>query len=197
MTRVHHSKIKVIGSGIDLTKCIKKNRLISREKLKLPKDVFIIGLPGRIDPQKGQLLLLKAFIELKKENTHIVFMGDKTLNEKSQYNRLLLEYIKLHKLKKCVHFISHQKNMTDFYSAIDIMVMASNAETFGMVTLEALSFGVPVVASNSGGTPELLADGDFGYLFKPNDHKSLSMQLKNAFKNQKSLFSYQSGSRVN
>ena len=48
-------------------------------------------------------------------------MGDKTLNETSEYNRLLLEYIELHELNKCVHFISHQKNMTDFYSAIDVM----------------------------------------------------------------------------
>lgn len=191
MTRVHHSKIKVIGSGIDLSKCIAKNKIISREKLEIPKDAFIIGLPGRIDTQKGQLLLLKAFIELKNENAHIVFMGDKTLNETSEYNRLLLQYIELHELSKCVHFISHQKNMTDFYSAIDVMVMASKAETFGMVTLEALSFGVPVVGSNSGGTPELLGNGDFGYLFEPNNPKSLSRQLKNAFENHKSLFSDQ------
>ena len=60
-----------------------------------------------------------------------------------------------------------------------------------MVTLEALSFGVPVVGSNSGGTPELLGNGDLGYLFKPNNPKSLSIQLKNAFENHKLLFSDQ------
>ena len=189
MTRVKHSKIKVIGSGIDLSKSIVQNKKTSRQVLNLPKDSFIIGLPGRIDSQKGQLLLLNAFLELKTENKHIVFMGNETLNETSEYNRLLNEYIELHDLKTCVHFISNQKNMTHFYSAIDIMVMASKSETFGMVTLEALSFGIPVIGSNSGGTPELLANGDFGYLFEPNNPKSLSIQLKNAFDSHKSLFS--------
>tara|TARA_B100001758_G_scaffold247242_1_gene264429 strand:- start:170 stop:1273 length:1104 start_codon:yes stop_codon:yes gene_type:complete len=189
MTRFQHTKIKVIGSGIDLSKCISKNKISSREILGLPKDSCIIGLPGRIDSQKGQLLLLNAFNELKTDNKHIVFMGNETLNETSEYNQLLHEYIKLHDLKKCVHFISHQKNMTHFYSAIDIMVMASKSETFGMVTLEALSFGIPVIGSNSGGTPELLGNGDFGYLFEPNNPKSLSIQMKYAFDNHKSLFS--------
>ena len=56
-----------------------------------------------------------------------------------------------------------------FYNAIDIFVLASEGETYGMVTIEAMLSGLPVIATKSGGTPEILNFGEFGLLFKHND----------------------------
>jgi glycosyltransferase involved in cell wall biosynthesis len=56
--------------------------------------------------------------------------------------------------------------------------MASKGETFGTVTIEAMSFGIPVIGTNSSGTPELLEQGKAGLLFEPDNAEELSNNLR-------------------
>jgi glycosyltransferase involved in cell wall biosynthesis len=74
--------------------------------------------------------------------------------------------IEQYEVKDRVFIRPFMKEMDVFFSSIDALLMATKAETFGMVTLEALAFGVPVIGSNAGGTPELLGQGKFGILFE-------------------------------
>ena len=74
--------------------------------------------------------------------------------------------IEQYQVKDRVFIRPFMKEMDVFFSSIDALLMATKAETFGMVTLEALAFGVPVIGSNAGGTPELLGQGKFGILFE-------------------------------
>ncbi|MBQ6491928.1 MAG: glycosyltransferase family 4 protein [Atopobiaceae bacterium] len=73
------------------------------------------------------------------------------------------------------------RNIADEYRAHDIQIVASRAEAYGRITAEAMLCGCAVVGSNSGGTPELLADGR-GYLFEPNDATSLAQALAQAMR---------------
>jgi len=186
-TYFNKKKIKVIGSGIDLSNINKYNTAESRKALDLPVDSFIIGLPGRIDPQKGQKLLLSAIKEIKEGNIHILLMGDITKEEGNVYENEIMSIIKINSWEKKVHLRGHQNDMSNFYSSIDCMVMASKSETFGMVTLEAISYGIPVIGSNAGGTPELLGGGKFGYLFESENQSSLGEKIKEAYHNKKEL----------
>jgi glycosyltransferase involved in cell wall biosynthesis len=71
-----------------------------------------------------------------------------------------------------------RKDIAVFYKAIDAFVMASKAETFGMVTIEAMACGTPVIGSNAGGTPELLQFGKLGYLFEPLSANHLAAKIE-------------------
>ena len=114
-------------------------------------------------------------------------MGNSTINEGNSYENEILSIIKKNNWSKKIHLIGHQSDMSNFYSAINCMVMASKSETFGMVTLESLAYEVPVIGSNAGGTPELLGNGEFGYLFESQNAKSLAKNILKAYRNKKDL----------
>ena len=63
-------------------------------------------------------------------------------------------------------------------ACLDVSLMCSIAETFGMVTIESLSLGIPVIGTQSGGTPELLQNGKFGFLYPSGNTKYLSEKMK-------------------
>ena len=184
-TFFNKKKIKVIGSGIDLSLIKINKRIDARNALNLPINPFIIGLPGRIDPQKGQKLLLNAFKGITQLNIHILLMGNITLDEGNKYENEIMSIVNNNSWTKKIHIRSHQSDMSNFYSSIDCMIMASKAETFGMVTLEAIAHNVPVIGSNAGGTPELLGYGKFGYLFESENPNSLSDKIKEAYQKKK------------
>lgn len=180
LTKFPEVKIKIIPSGLDLSKFEKP---ISKEKaldlLRLDKEKTWIGLIGRFDPQKGQLLLLEAFdlIKDKYPNFNVVFLGEKTKDEADDYYNQLDEFIKAKNIEKRVEIRSFRPDVETFYAAIDVFVMATKSETFGMVTIEAMAAGLKIVGSNAGGTPEILEHGKYGALFESGDSKSLSEKL--------------------
>jgi glycosyltransferase involved in cell wall biosynthesis len=74
-----------------------------------------------------------------------------------------------HQLGQHVHFLGYQTNLSPLYQAVDLLVIPSLNEPFGRVVIEAMRAGVPCVAANSGGIPEIVTDGDTGRLFPPTD----------------------------
>ncbi|MFS8083077.1 MAG: glycosyltransferase family 4 protein [Ginsengibacter sp.] len=175
-TNVPLEKIKVIPLAIDVNYFSSKKytRQQAFDKLKLPHfSEPLIGIIGRIDPQKGQLFVIKALNELnkKKKKIHLLIFGSPTINEKGgeDYLAEMKEYVAQHKLKNFVHFIPYSKDVKLFYDAVDVFAMASINEAFGMVTLEAMASGVLVIGSNVAGTPEILNNGEFGLVYKLNN----------------------------
>ncbi len=150
----------------------------ARKELGLPLDKTLIGLAGRFDPQKGQLMLLEAFQQLKTDSVDLVFIGQATMNEGNEYVQRVNEFIYSHGLEHRVHLLPFRNDTETFYSAIDAFVMASKCETVGMVTLEAMATGTIVIGSNAGGTREILQEGKLGYLFEPMNTNSLKDQLE-------------------
>ncbi|MBI1837875.1 MAG: glycosyltransferase family 4 protein [Flavobacteriia bacterium] len=82
-------------------------------------------------------------------------------------------------LESQVIFHSFNNQITDYYHAIDGLINATNSETVGMTTIEALAFGLPVIGSNSGGTKEILENGKYGLLFEPNNESDLAQKINN------------------
>ena len=177
-TRMEHSKIVNIPSAL-VTEQFKNapEKVDAREQLKLPQDKTLIGLAGRFDPQKGQLMLLEAFRELDNDRVDLVFIGQATMNEGSEYVQEINDFIEQNQLKNRVHLLPFRNDTEVFYAAIDAFVMGSKCETVGMVTLEAMATGTIVIGSNAGGTREILQEGKLGYLFEPENSHSLKEQL--------------------
>lgn len=176
-TRFPVQKIHVLPSALDLSALIcPVDKQSARNVLNLPHDLTLFGLIGRFDPQKGQLMTLKAFQALKSNSVGLVFLGEKTKNESDAYFHQIENFIKNNDLQDKVFLRSFRKDVSTFYAAIDATVMASKSETFGMVTIESMACGVPVIGSAAGGTLELLKQGNLGYLFSPEN----PLSLKNA-----------------
>lgn len=183
-TRMPHDRIICIPSGLELAplqQALSKEE--ARNVLDLPQQEVLIGLAGRFDPQKGQLLLLKAAQRVPDQSFGIVFLGAPTHNEGENYHQTMLELIESAGLRDRVFVRPFRNDINVFYKAIDAFVMASKAETFGMVTIESMACGTPVIGSNAGGTPELLQFGELGYLFEPLSSDDLANKLRDFMSN--------------
>ena len=177
MTRFRN-KIVQIPSGMDLSLFSNPpSKQEARKLLGLPEGVVIFGLMGRFDPQKGQLLLLEAMQQAKNESFHAVLLGEPTHNEAKEYYQTMLDILQSDALKDRVHIRPFMKNPIAFYAAIDWFVMATKAESIGMVTMESLACGTPVLGSNAGGTPEVLEHAKGGILFETLNSKSLAKKI--------------------
>lgn len=149
------------------------------------KEKISIGIIGRLDPLKGQLFVLESVAKMIQNgfDIQLLIVGESTLHEGSDYKELLLAKINEHKLEN--HVIIHPFiNQTEyFYNAIDIFVMASEGETFGMVTIEAMSSGCTIIGTDNAGTPEILGQGEYGMLYEYNNETDFDKKLTELYNN--------------
>ncbi|MES2587559.1 MAG: glycosyltransferase [Bacteroidota bacterium] len=185
-TKFPENKIKILPPPIDLSVFQQEiSKQEAREKLGLSKTSITLGLIGRLDILKGQLTLLKALKILDNQEITVCFMGSETLNETSEYSALLKQFIVENNLESQVVFLPFQPEVVYFYKAIDLCIMASKSETFGMVTIESLASGTDVIGSNSGGTTEILQNGELGILFEPESEHDLAEKINLFLKQEK------------
>lgn len=151
-----------------------------------------IGFCGRIVEEKGIDVLLKAYEELsnKYDNLRLLIGGDyKNVAGGSIYPQLK-EYINSKKLKN-VEFIGKicEEKMSEFYSSLDVFVLPSinSLEAFGMVQIEAMMCGVPVVASNLPGVRTIVQNTGMGVICKTNDFKDLARGIEDVI-NRRELY---------
>ena len=108
---------------------------------------------------------------------HVVLLGEPTLNEGQNYYEKMTSLITANHLDDRVHILPFMNNPSLFYKAIDWLVMATKAETFGMVTIESIAAGRPVLGSDAGGTPELLQNETAGRLFESQNSNDLAKKI--------------------
>lgn len=172
------NELVVIPSGIRLNEFDNlPSRELARQKLDLPNEGIILGMAGRFDPKKGQLMLLEAISKSKQTNFFVLFMGETTQHEGSEYEQSLFQFIEENGLKERVIFRPYGSKLTHFYRSIDWMVMASESETVGMVTIESLASETPVLGSNAGGTPEIMESTQGGILFETMNSDDLAIKI--------------------
>lgn len=184
-TKVPESKIAVIPLCLETDRFLKNSisRSIAHKELGLDENKMIIGVLGRIGPTKGQMGVLKAFSLLSKthKDLDLLIMGEATINEKIclDYEKDCRQFVKENNLENRVHFRPFRPEVEYFYSAIDIFIMPSRKETYGMVTVEAMLSGVPIIGTNAGGTVDLLENGKLGQLYSFGDANELKEKIEN------------------
>ncbi|MFM7682319.1 MAG: glycosyltransferase [Bacteroidota bacterium] len=176
-TNCNPIKIKVIPSGLDLTKLTRVEKNITRSELKLPLDKFIFGIVGRIDKKKGQLLAIEAMLKSTFIDFHLCIVGDPTYNENDSYLIEIKNFIRINNLENRVHLLPNQSDVSVVLSAFDWTILPSDSETFGMVTIESMACGIPVLGSNSGGTIELIKNEKNGLLFETKNSSDLEKKM--------------------
>lgn len=186
-TKFPENRIKVIPLACDIDWSKKEiTQEEARTTFNLPQNKTIIGIIGRLDPLKGQLFLVKALTKLKNEfpDLDLLIVGEKTYNEHDEYVRELNATIEKEGLTDRVHIRPFMKEVAYFFKSVDRFIMASKGETFGMVTIESMSYGTPVIGTNSAGTPELLDFGKLGDLYEVDDESNFIEVLKTSIQKQ-------------
>lgn len=178
MTKVSERQIFEIPFCIDVEDfpVFTERRDQARTAFGLGMDDFVVGIVGRLDPHKNQATVIKAIKILKDEGVVVkgLIVGDETLHEQNNYKQTLQDLAASLDVEDQLIFYPHIKETSLAFSAMDVSVTATFNETFGMVTLEAMASGIPVIGANTGGTKDLVIDQETGLHFDPNDPVSLA-----------------------
>ncbi len=183
------AKIAVIPPGVDLELFRPIPKAEARARIGLPRDDKLILFVGRIEPLKGIDTLIEAVaIAFRHHNElrgHVCLaiiggdVGDDPSKMSTEMNRLQRLRTELG-VEDLVTFLGKQSqtDLPDYYSAAEVLVVPSHYESFGMVAVEAMACGTPVIASNVGGLSYIVTDGQTGHLVPEKDPLCLADRLE-------------------
>lgn len=155
---------------------LRKMRLSVREKWKIAENTCLFTLAGRIVAWKGQDVFLRALAEARRQYPDIkgLILGKDTSQDETEMKRLQI-LVKELGLEAGIFFIPWVEDVTGAYAASDVVVHASTLpEPFGLVILEAMNAGRPVIAARAGGVVDIVEDGISGLLVEPGDVSSMT-----------------------
>lgn len=168
-------KLVCIHNGIDLESLrLRRDKWSIRRDLGIGHGMIVLGTVGRLTSVKGHVYLLRAMQTLLDKNVdaRLVIVGDGPLRNH------LKDLARELQIEKKVIFVGHQDEACDFIHAMDVFVLPSLHEGIPMVLLEALALSRPVVASRTGGIPEVIEDGVNGLLVEPGNPVALAEVLE-------------------
>lgn len=140
-----------------------------RSEWGIPTQHKLVGNIGRLSPEKGQDVFLQAAADYAKENRDVSFVLIGIGPEEERLRRLADELA----IADRVVFAGYRGDMQRVYNSLDLVVQSSSTEGMPNVILEALLMRVPVVATDVGGTAEIITDGKSGRLIPPYDSAAL------------------------
>jgi glycosyltransferase involved in cell wall biosynthesis len=175
-----HRPTFVVHPGIDAPGPASRSEVDDlRAQLRIPPDRIVIGMVGRLQPWKGQDRLLHALVRLRGQghDVHGLIVGGDAYDLSPEYARDLERLIGELALADAVTMTGHVDRVASYVQVMDVFVSASEGEPFGIVLLEAMALGVPVVAVASGGPLEIIDPGRSGVLAKGGDADALALAL--------------------
>ena len=166
------SQFDYIYNGVDIESLRKRkvDRIQKRREIGVENECSLIVTAGRLVPVKGQTYLISAIAQVITEipNIRLVFLGDGELRGE------LSGQVKTLGLEKHVLFLGMRSDVPEIISCGDLFVLPSVNEGFGVVLLEAMAMRCPIVATNVGGVPEVVLDGETGVLVPLKDPVQLA-----------------------
>jgi glycosyltransferase involved in cell wall biosynthesis len=158
----HKNKVTLIYEGIDISRFHNLDKGKIRRELGVRDNTFILGTVGKLVDIKGQHLVLNALAELEYPEPYIyVLIG----NGPARKN--LEQLVREKGLEKNVKFFGFRTDVPSLMSGMDCLVHPSLTEAFPLTIIEGAFAGLPIIATNVGGTSEIIEDGQTGWLVEP------------------------------
>ncbi|MBD3295858.1 MAG: glycosyltransferase [Candidatus Omnitrophica bacterium] len=181
-------KLRVIYNGVDtdMFRPDMKLREMSRQVSGFTGDRRLLGTAGMIVPNKRFNVLVDAFARIKDE------MGDLAVliagEEKDpEFSARLRKKAGRYGVSDRIFFLGRYSDMPAFFSSLDLFVLPSAREGFSRVLLEAMSCGLPVIATDVPGNNEAVQDGLTGILVPPDDPDSLALAVRDMLADKKKM----------
>jgi glycosyltransferase involved in cell wall biosynthesis len=143
-----------------------------RAKQGLDPDAVVFIAVGRLEPQKNPFLLMQSFAELQAPRTHLLMVGHGDMSE------AVALWVRANHLEHRIHLLGLRNDVADCLAASDIFILSSDWEGHPLAVMEAMTAGLPVVATAVGGVPELVQSGVHGVLVSPGDSIELTAAMK-------------------
>jgi len=182
---IRASKIEVISDGVEIPSALPDcaARAQARRNWGLDPDEFVMGHAGAFTPEKGQDILLEAFLEAcgRMAKPRLLLVGDGPLRGSTA----IVE--SLRRTAGRARIIDFMEDLSPFFAAIDVYVMPSRSEGLGSSALLAMAHGIPVIASRAGGLSEVVAEDETGWLVRPESPSALADALIRAASNREAL----------
>lgn len=162
-----------ISSGQVLSKSPQSYAAL-RSELGLSEQAILMGTVCRLLDWKGVQYAIEAFSQVQTQfpDAHLVITGDGPMRQSLQ-----TQVHKLHLMNR-VHFRGWRSDVGTVMSGLDIFLMPSEREGFGLVLLEAMSYGLPVIGSQAGAIPEVVVDGETGIIVAPKKSDEIAEALR-------------------
>jgi glycosyltransferase involved in cell wall biosynthesis len=166
---VDERRLMVIPNGIELGRFhpAPAARASVRRELGIDADAWVYGTVGRIAVEKNQALLVRAMAPLLGPKTRLVIAGDGPLLPD------LTALVSQLGVTRFVHLLGARRDVPDVLNALDVFVLSSTTEGLPLVVLEAMATGVPVLSTSVGGVPNVLEEGQTGFLVPVGDEQAL------------------------
>lgn len=166
-------KVYRIYNGINIEDFYSAHHIMENEQISLLCVGSMLGYKGHEEIIEA----IKILSEKNYSNLHMTFVGD------GKYRKKYEEMINARNLQNIFTFEGIKSNVAPFYNTADIVLMCSDFEAFGRVTVEAMLAGCLVIGSDTGATPELLNRNEYGITYKKGDARALSVAIERAINN--------------
>lgn len=175
--RYPRTDVRCIRNGIDAARVVPAlGRAAMRERLGIAPNAIVVGTVARLMPIKGFEYLIEAFGQLRRRQPpavdRLVIVGDGPMRG------ALGQCAERHGVSRDVTFLGARMDVYDLIATFDIFALSSLHEGVPMVILEAMTLGVPIVASRVGGIPEILEDGKDALLVPAGDAGALARGIE-------------------
>lgn len=176
-TAIPAERVYQLYYGIDLRRYF-PNKILReswRELYGIGPRETVIGTVGRLEPGKGQQYFLSAAAEVKKRlnNLRFIIIGGETVGQHGFLEQLQKLSRRLG-LENDVIFTGFVENVHELLNVLDVVVLATKKETFGLSLIEAMAVGVAPIGTNAGGVPEIIEHNRNGLLVPPLDAETLA-----------------------
>lgn len=181
------AKVIVVHNGIDLTEF---DQMVDghnfRQQYNIPTDTPLIGMVGRLRPWKGQSTFLHIAAQFSHTHpqTHFLIVGGNPFTDDDSYAQELQQLACELNLTDKVTFTGQITDIQSALAAMDIFVHPGEPEPFGLVNIEAMAMQKPVIAFAHGALPEIVVDGETGFLVPPYDLAAMATQITTLLKDE-------------
>ncbi len=197
---ISKERIELVRYGRDLGRYSRENciRIKIREGLGIDDDELVFGIVGRIDVQKGVREFAESYRFLAPEiakRVRYAIIGEPTIEryapdgtpvfeeQGAKLDTWLNEYIMQPELQGRILRLPFQKDIVPFYNALDGLVLASYNEMYSLSVIEAMAMSLPVIGTNSEGTPEQVQHGVTGFLVRPHSAEDIARAVEEYVRN--------------
>jgi len=193
---VPEKKVVLIPNGIDTEKFTPGKDPEIRKKYGIPENSIVVGIAGRLSWWKGyrEFLLTAKNLVKKYDNIYFLAVGGATVGEEQEAEDIK-EFCRSLNIHGKVIFAGFQKEPERFYRAMDIFVYPAYAEAFGLVVAEAMSCGLPVVASDSDGILDIVDDGVTGILVSVKDTNKVTEAVLSLLQDTEKITNFSNAAR--
>lgn len=185
--RVDDPKLHIIYDGIDVTRFHPERQGAAiRAEFGLAADTPLAGVVGRIAHWKGHRAFLDAaaWVYRRCPEARFLVVGDAVTEGDLALKQALQSQVHRLGLEEAVIFTGVREDVPEIMAALDVHVLPSEMpEPWGLVVLEAMASGLPVIATRQGGPLEMVVDGVTGHLVPPNDAEAMGQAMLALFEN--------------